>query len=1809
MLGRKAAAVDSSGAPRTPFAAVNRQSAYMTDASNLSQKSGQVQTKHRGKRHSWAHEYQISSKSAHQKGQHDNEASLTPVRTKGLREKSLRKQIIEMKGSGQLAEEEQGTQHRQESGPGDGHDGGAALSCTLPPSPVLYLPSTEISGRCNPTGSVSCPEVFTRTCTQQPVLASAPQEPLPSSVEAKPLPSALKTSEAESEKEACAELSVIMSPGLESGTSGGAEVKNASGSDAVAELSGVATVDAVISSYESEDGTIVISEDVQTKVVCVEEGPEGFAAWTDDSVQLSTSVSADMVKEVANTAARLILEELVTGIMDGIAKGDTLLPPERSIRGHSCSDAVAPSAEEACEDASVEGGIDFPAEASGQSSYMAEYSKFIASYIRESDKIGAQLTSKELRGLAVGCSDQSSDSQSASGATSETDVTSSSLVSDADVDQNSSGNMCESRVVLDSLGSFLFEADDSVSSHGTPMSRGSGSVRETPKSSRYESQGYVRSSVSRFDLTREYEDTPSPWKSQSEESEDQNESLNLSVAQQKVAYFVSPSFTAAAEDSALAQPGKISDAKTTQVEINTVGLSPIVVPVDIVTEHIETADADTMTQGVDVISIALSPLPLSVRDSETATDVLETTDANVMTLSVDVNSVALSPLAVSVREKGVTTDAVEMTHADTMTLGIDMSSIALSPIAVSVREKQTETDETETADVDTMTLRIHTSEIALSPMAVAVHNKDTMTANPEKTEVAMATEMVECLDTSMLATAEMSSKTTMTDSEGRCNAHTSMTPLKALTKHGHRLTSDDVRKQHPRTLANQLETLNVCNSRLESELKSAQQEQSQLKSALKHAKASEAGARKELAALELEKEREWAEKESHYQEQVSELGQLAAERVGFISALELEVSEMREALEAATTRHAKEVADLEAKCQAIEEHRFQAAQQYEQELEELRRDQETNTYRRQFELAQQLVREREAELVELRAVFVDLQDTAHRQEQVNDAFQGIHDKVMALARENKQLKEALHKQRMLSQEERGRQQVHVSALEEENKSLVQEADSLKHTMELNNGTLSELEKLYAGASSDLLTATGQVIQLNSELFGARKAMQELLLTKEGLAKRANELQDELDVVRQEHAALSETLTQAQEQLEQQTKTCEDLQKLNTRIKKMYEEKFENLELGIENLQRTLDNRELDIDTLEKDLYECRNIIVEQRYKIDGLESELREVREEAAKKQSNDDDVQFFKESNALLEAERSLYVDSLRDLEEKLKKASLEVGRQQQMAADAQCLVTQLEREKNRLQSQLAQTQNQLSQSSHALATFEAEHAQVESVAVAAAGELLQKMQTVLNGLKKKIGMQEMPDASAPPAYQRRRSQVSAKHKRNVRKSFVSKILGAACTSSPVKMGMDSDLTQRNPSDGDKHNTSDAVAVMNASGDATGTGASLFAVLDSLSPNKVERRGVDQGSVANDLSFRGMGLTASDLAMAYSLTRDDASMSAPASTQKSLFKNFDSVSVHSQSRPGPALMGPVPRLAPSQSSAFTAVPCSATSASTRLNMSLPHPPAHPPSSSVAKIRTLPRTDRRSAPVHYAAADRGDGTEENIMSVGESAILTCILSLDETFVDISRLASILERATQLSLQDLREENDVLRERSVILEDEVDRSRAEIDVSRQESNKLESTISQLQAGNRQMAERLMALTDHKFEVKRLSGEVKRLEGEVDAQRREKEVLAGELETLLRRLETSSSSDGSTVQARCVRDIIALKKKNQNLLTQLADQKDHYEELGRKAARRMRVLEENWKKAEDEVYRFDELVENIRRVRVTSSFASDLILPAS
>ena len=85
-----------------------------------------------------------------------------------------------------------------------------------------------------------------------------------------------------------------------------------------------------------------------------------------------------------------------------------------------------------------------------------------------------------------------------------------------------------------------------------------------------------------------------------------------------------------------------------------------------------------------------------------------------------------------------------------------------------------------------------------------------------------------------------------------------------LHEHGKsvaRLTSDDIRKQHPRALANQLETLTVSNSRLESQLRSTEQERKQLQGSLREAKRSVSSQQADIAAVEQSKQEEWKEKQ------------------------------------------------------------------------------------------------------------------------------------------------------------------------------------------------------------------------------------------------------------------------------------------------------------------------------------------------------------------------------------------------------------------------------------------------------------------------------------------------------------------------------------------------------------------------------------------------------------------------------------------------------------------------------------------------------------------------------------------------------------------------------------------------------------------------------------------------------------------------------------------------------------------------------------------------------------------------------------
>ena len=61
-------------------------------------------------------------------------------------------------------------------------------------------------------------------------------------------------------------------------------------------------------------------------------------------------------------------------------------------------------------------------------------------------------------------------------------------------------------------------------------------------------------------------------------------------------------------------------------------------------------------------------------------------------------------------------------------------------------------------------------------------------------------------------------------------------------------------------------------------------------------------------------------------------------------------------------------------------------------------------------------------------------------------------------------------------------------------------------------------------------------------------------------------------------------------------------------------------------------------------------------------------------------------------------------------------------------------------------------------------------------------------------------------------------------------------------------------------------------------------------------------------------------------------------------------------------------------------------------------------------------------------------------------------------------------------------SDMLRERTEILEERLERNTAQLNICRQEAIAKDTAIAQLQQQSRERTEQLMAITDHKFDVK-------------------------------------------------------------------------------------------------------------------------------
>ena len=253
-----------------------------------------------------------------------------------------------------------------------------------------------------------------------------------------------------------------------------------------------------------------------------------------------------------------------------------------------------------------------------------------------------------------------------------------------------------------------------------------------------------------------------------------------------------------------------------------------------------------------------------------------------------------------------------------------------------------------------------------------------------------------------------------------------------------------------------------------------------------------------------------------------------------------------------------------------------------------------------------------------------------------------------------------------------------------------------------------------------------------------------------------------------------------------------------------------------------------------------------------------------------------------------------------------------------------------------------------------------------------------------------------------------SAKSKRQSRKSFVSKILGAATepnrSSLSTTVEHDEDEWDRAETGGYAGNEASNVSVKEAQG---GTDL-LSPVGQRLANSRVKEVNV----FSMDLSLRGPAVSRSDSGMANSI-RGGASpqVSDSASGHRDLNSSHQSASAS-------MMDSSAPRLGPARSGAFTPIHSSSSIPGLPPH-SLLHPPSsEPPTSAFAKVRAIPKTKRRS---EQPSSQRSPAVVEDRKGDAGSGLVACVAALKEVFSDIVRLASILDRATQLSLHDLMEE--------------------------------------------------------------------------------------------------------------------------------------------------------------------------------------------
>jgi len=254
-------------------------------------------------------------------------------------------------------------------------------------------------------------------------------------------------------------------------------------------------------------------------------------------------------------------------------------------------------------------------------------------------------------------------------------------------------------------------------------------------------------------------------------------------------------------------------------------------------------------------------------------------------------------------------------------------------------------------------------------------------------------------------------------------------------------------------------------------------------------------------------------------------------------------------------------------------------------------------------------------------------------------------------------------------------------------------------------------------------------------------------------------------------------------------------------------------------------------------------------------------------------------------------------------------------------------------------------------------------------------------------------------------------------------------------------------------------------------------------------------------------------------------------------------------------------------------------------------PPRDPLKSGFATIRTLPPTlnlhllgseypHSVASPPHSVS-----GLSDGCRSVDTEPMLTKAQSMESIFSMVVRAIQLADRASELTIKDLREDLDICQNKLSFVKSEEKRKSQGLNEAQDQIRELSHRVTGLTDTIVERQEQASTISNLQEENSDLRHSLSHMEGERD-------LLATQLEEVI--IKMDAASHGRQPEGACIREIVSLKKKNYETQTTLLDERKKNRELGLKAMKRMKILEGNWQKAEADVGRFDELVENIRQL---------------